>query len=384
MQILILYTGYLLRSRGTPERIIQIADGLAGLGARVKLSGGFWHHLKDLHPNLQVINMPNRLLKLRRFFGWIVKLIAGGLSQKYDVVQIVSFPFTRTLVLLLLLRPVSKRSIIVFHDRWFTEDPRKSIGGRFQLFIQRLLLKLCRASITVGQIYKDWYEELHGAVARDRMVVIPNGVPELDIQEDVDNSALRNRYGLEPDAFIALFFGTMDFKPNLEAAKYLYKISHSISKEFKKTTGRRLIFVVAGRGSKALLPKTDWYRPLGFVEKLGDLFALPDTIVLPHLPNLGGTHVKTIYSFQSGKPVVATENAVRGMPHVYPQKHFLLFGSDDPTTLLKALIELLRSSELKRRLVNNAQRYAQKYTWTNIAALHMKLYEKLESIQTND
>ena len=379
MNIIILYTGYLLRSRGTPERIIQIADGLASLGARVILSGGIWHHLKGLHPNLRVMEMPNRLLKLPSFFGWIAKLIAGGLSRKYDVVQIESFPFTRTLVLLLLLRPFSKKSIIVFHDRWFTDNPRESLKGRIQLFLQRILFSICRASIAVGQIYKDWYEELHGEVVRDKMVVIPNGVPELDIQEDVDHSALRKQYGLEQGAFIALFFGTMDFKPNLEAAQYLYKISHSISKQFEKATGKKLIFIVAGRGSKALLPKTDWYRPLGFVEKLDDLYSLPDTIVIPHLPTLGGTHVKTIYSFQSGKPVVATENAVRGMPYVYPQKHFLLFDSDNPNTLLEALIELFHNSRLKRKLVNNAQRYAQRFSWKNIASLHLKLYEKLES-----
>jgi glycosyltransferase involved in cell wall biosynthesis len=239
------------------------------------------------------------------------------------------------------------------------------------------LFKICHGSIAVGKIYKDWYEELHGAVVRNRMVVIPNGVPEVDIPEDIDYLELRKKQGLEPDAFIALFFGTMDFAPNLEAAKYLYEISQPISKQFEKKTGKKLIFAVAGRGSKALLPRADWYRPIGFVEKLSDLYSLPDAIVIPHLPTLGGTHVKTIYSFQSGKPVIATDNAVRGMPHVYPQKHFLIFDSDHPDTLLTALIDLYNNSELGKRLAKNGQRYAQKYSWKSISSLHMKLYEKL-------
>jgi glycosyltransferase involved in cell wall biosynthesis len=377
LRIAILFAYFISRRSGSEERVLQIAKGLADQGAEVTLSGVVnpGEGVQGLS-KLKVIAIPNSLLGLSIFFTWIVKLLANGLTKKYDVVQIECFSSPRSLVLFFLLRPFSRKFVIVFHDKWFKQDPRRNVIGRMQLFTQRILLTVFNASITPGLSVKKWFEELHGELVHNKMVVIPNGVPLLEIKENIDPMHLRETYGLKSDTFVALFFGLMTFKPNYEAALRLYDISNSISSEFEKISGRKLIFIVAGIGSKNL-PRTKCFIPLGFVEKFDDLLSLPDIIVLPHPSSYSGPHVKAMYSFLSRKPVVATENAVKDLPHVFPRKHFMPFNIDEPDTLLKAITDLYYTKKLREDIALNAYQYARKYSWEYVSSLHLKLYEKI-------
>jgi glycosyltransferase involved in cell wall biosynthesis len=378
MHVAFLFAGPISGEYGTAERVAQIAKGLADQGCQVTLSGLMGHRLKASNlANLRVVIMPNRILEFPRVYCWFAQIIAGGLSQKYDIVQMESFSFLRTLGLFLLLKPFSKKFVIVFNDKWFDRDPRKTIIGRIQVNFQRILLTLFDASITPGSSVKKWFEELQGDLASG-MLVIPNGVPKHTITKKIDGSQLREKYKIDSSAFVALFFGSMTFKPNYEAAFYLYGLSDSTSKEFESNTGRKLIFTVAGMGSETL-PRTERFIPLGFVNELDEMLSLPDVIVFPHLPSYSGPHVKTIYAFLSRKPVIASEDAVKDMPYVTPGKQFLPFDVNEPSTLLKALTELCRNKELARRLAINAYMYSRRFSWENISSMHLKLYQKLIS-----
>ncbi|MEM2145863.1 MAG: glycosyltransferase family 4 protein [Candidatus Jordarchaeaceae archaeon] len=377
MRILILYAGFLTRVGGTSERVFQVAKGLADQGVRVILSGDVNCNMeKQGLGSLHIVAMPNTILKFPSVIAWIMQLFSNGLIFKYDVIQVESFSFLRTLMLFLLMRPFGRRFLIVFHDKWFKEDPRKSITGKIQLFIQRILLNVFDAAITPGLSVKKWFEELHGKSLLKKMVVIPNGAPDLEIKSSADYLHLRKKYRLEPNAFLALYFGSMLFKPNYETALLLYKISNYVSNKFEKINGKRLAFIVAGMGSETL-PKSRCFIPLGFVKDLEELLSLPDVIVLPHTPSYSGPHVKTIYAFLSKKPVLATEDAVKDMPFVVPGKHFLLFDVNEPDTLVDALTNIYSNVELKRNLTFNAYLYSKKFSWKYISLLHLKLYYKI-------
>ena len=187
---------------------------------------------------------------------------------------------------------------------------------------------------------------------------------------------LREEYKIDPNAFLALFFGLMGFKPNYEAALYLYDISKCTCKNSKKKTGTKLIFIIAGKGSE-VLPKSDYYIPLGFVKELDELLSLPDVIVLPHLPSFSGPHVKTTYAFLSKKPVIATEDAVKDMPGLTPREQYLPFELKNPDTLLVCLSDLYYDKHLASALTLKAFLNVQKFSWRAISIMHIKLYEQL-------
>jgi glycosyltransferase involved in cell wall biosynthesis len=351
--IILKAVGTISRMGGTSERVLQIANELADQGIEVSLSGAMETDLEALnHAHLKLIAKPDRIIRFPGVLMWAIKLLVEG--SRADIVQIesldfdtfknYSFSFISCMALFLLLRPYGVIFLIVFHEKCCIQDPRKSVGGKLNLFLQRILLTLFDASITPGFSIKKWFEELHGKLGK-KMVVIPNGAPNIDIGGALDNLRLREKYKVDSNAFIALFFGSMDFKPNYEAALGLYNISNLISQKFEEKAGKNLVFVVAGKKSE-ILPKSKCYIPLGFVDKLDELLALPDVIILPHLPSTSGPHVKTIYAFLSKKPVVATDDAVKDMPGVTPREHFLPFDIENPVTLLGCLAELYNNKHL--------------------------------------
>jgi hypothetical protein len=376
MRVAILYAGSISRGYGTSERVLQIADGLANLGAEVIFSGVIEDQLEASDSkDLQIISMPNRILKLPLIFKWIGILFSSGLTRKYDITQIESFSIPRSLALFLLMRPLTKKIVIVFHDKCYEDDPRKTAVGRLNLVLQRMLLTIFDASITPGLSVKKWFEELHDGFA-NKMVVIPNGSPDLNVKGDSDVPNLRKKYKIDPNAFVALFFGSMDFKPNHSAALYLYGISEFVSKNFENGTNKKLVFIVAGLGSEAL-PRTQYFVPLGFVNELNELFNLPDVIILPHTSSYSGPHVKTIYAFLSKKPVIASEDAVKDMPQVTAGKHFLQLYVNEPNSLLDSISKVYCDKEYGNLLASNASLYSKNFSWKYVSSVHLKFYEKL-------
>jgi glycosyltransferase involved in cell wall biosynthesis len=378
LHIAILFSSDIHRGFGTSERIYQIAKELSAQGFQLTLGAArFWEKLAESQ-NPTVIAMSRGRITILHMFIWLVKIGMRGLICRYDIVQIEASS-TKSLALFLLIHPFGRRFIIVFHDKEFTEnDSPRNLIGRLRLVAQRIAITLFDASITPGLTVKRFLEEQHGPIVNKKVFVIPNGIPDFTIRENIDSLEVRRKYGLDQDTFIALFFGTMTFEPNYEAALYLHRVSYSLSSEFEKISGRKLIFVIAGIGSEKL-PKTEHFLPIGFVEELDELLTLPDVIVLPHTPSYSGPHVKTMYAFLSAKPVVASEDAVKDMSYVAPKKHFLLFDITKPNTLLEALLDLCFDRQLRRNLALNAYVDSQKFTWAYATSLHIKLYRKLLS-----
>jgi glycosyltransferase involved in cell wall biosynthesis len=377
LNVLIVHFGTASDIGGTDERVFQIANELAKQGVEVTLSAEKVLRSDNvIDGRLHFIEPTKKKLSFYDNLRWYVKLISSSLKERYDVVQIESCSFKRTLALFFLLRPLSRRLVVVFHDKFFQDDPQTSIKGRMDLFILQLLLCLCDASITPGLEVKKYFETLQGDLAKKKMLVIPNGAPTFAPKENINIKNLRRIYGLPSDAFVALFFGSMTFKPNFEAAMHLYNQSDYLVTEFEKQTGKKLIFAIAGVGSEGL-PRTENYLPLGFVKDFGDLLSLPDLIVLPHDSCYSGPHVKTIYAFLSKKPVVATEDAVKDMPHIVANHHFLQFDVSRPENLLFCLRKLYSDKKLGEYLAFNAYNYTQQYSWKQMAANHRRLYKAL-------
>ena len=65
------------------------------------------------------------------------------------------------------------------------EDPRRSLIGRASAFCQRKTIELSHGSIAPGDIMKEWFYNRHGEPVRRKLVVIPNGVRDLDVEREM-------------------------------------------------------------------------------------------------------------------------------------------------------------------------------------------------------
>ena len=172
----------------------------------------------------------------------------------------------------------------------------------------------------------------------------------------------------------------MNYQPNYESALALSHLSPEVSETFLESTGRRLVFLVAGAGSERL-PHSECFEPLGFLEDLGEMYSLTDYIVLAHTQTGSGPQVKTLYSFLSAVPVLATSEAVMDIPAVWEGVHYAAFSMEDPKSLSSALLDLFAHPESARKLVSNAGTYLRNYTWRHIASQYLDLYRRVLAYQ---
>jgi glycosyltransferase involved in cell wall biosynthesis len=375
LSVAIIYSGLLARVNGTSERVLQIAENLSNEGAQVTLSGFVEDDSKATGlSDTRIILIPSKKTRFLGIIKWFIKMVESIPNGKYDVVQIESFPFFRTLILFLMFQPFSKKFVIVHHDNLFKTDPRNTIRGYFQISLQKLLFVLFDAVITPGKTAKTWFVGFHGKIAENKIVVIPNGTPRLI--KKYDKTYLIKKYRLPGNSLSVLFFGSMKFEPNFASAMRLYEISEHVSISFEKINGVRINFFVAGFGSETL-PKSEFFTPLGFIKDLNEMLSISDVVVLPQTISHSGPHVKTLYAFLSGIPVVATLDAVKDLQSVTNNNHFLLFSLNEPESLIQALTSLYKDKLLGQRISDNALHYAERYSWSNIAKLHLILYRKL-------
>ena len=376
LHIAIIYSSDIRSGIGSSERVYEVAKELSNRNFQVTLGVARFLEKSVKNQNLTVITMSSGRITIFHVLIWLAKMTIRGLIRRYDIVQMEASS-TKSLAVFIFLRLSCKRLIIVFHDKEFPEnDSPKNLVGRLRLVAQRIAIALFDASVTPGLSVEKFLKKQHGAAVNKKFFVIPSAVPKFKIRQNIDSLEVRRKYGLAQSTFIAVFFGTLTFEPNYEAALYLHKVSHYLSNEFEKITGVRLVFAVAGLGSEKL-PRTEHFVPIGFVEELDELLTLPDVIVLPHFPSYTGTHIKTLYSFLSGKPVIASEDAVKDVGCFAPKKHFLLFDIAEPNTLLNALLELYFNRPLGRNLALNAYIESQKFTWAHATSLYVKLYRML-------
>jgi hypothetical protein len=377
VRIAILYQGIITDDNGTSERVYQIAKYLTDYKVNVTVAARLSSNMSKLDiSHLTIIPIPHKIAELVGVLNWLSMLLSRGLTRRYDIIQIECFSLLRSLLLILLSQVISRRVIIVFHDKLFKSDPRKSVVGRLQLFLQRILLTICDISITPGATVKHWFEKLNGQIVSAKMVVIPNGTPENDVQFNADSNHIRERLKIPRNSFIALFFGSMAFDPNYDTAVLLKNMSEIVAHDFQDAIGKNLIFVVAGKGSEKL-QKGKHFLPVGYISQLSDLLSIPDVVVLPHLPSYSGPHVKTSYAFQSGKPLAATEDAVKDMPNVISGEHFLMFDASEPSTLSSILVRLYCDETLRNKIIKNAYFYSKKNSWKKIAYLHLSVYMRI-------
>jgi glycosyltransferase involved in cell wall biosynthesis len=113
------------------------------------------------------------------------------------------------------------------------------------------------------------------------------------------------------EAGLAVFFGSLWYEPNADAAKYLVDLA-------RRWNGQHVDarLVVAGRGAdealRAAAETTPGMELLGFVPDLGGLLRRAAVILLP-LSWGAGTKIKTLEAMAAGKPILTTPAGAEGL-----------------------------------------------------------------------
>lgn len=175
------------------------------------------------------------------------------------------------------------------------------------------------------------------------IVTVPNAVHAVELQK-------------VPAESTVLFLGSLNYKPNAEAARFL--LEEIWPRVYGEMPGARLI--IAGNcpeiieGLNERIPGVEF---TGFVSDLRGLYARTRVVCAPILSG-AGTRVKIIEAAMYGKPTVATRIGAEGLE--FRDGHELLLR-DDPRSFAKACVELLTNDSLCERLGLAAHEAAVRY-----------------------
>ena len=188
----------------------------------------------------------------------------------------------------------------------------------------------------------------------DRVVpVIPNGV---------DLEFFRRAPLSEATPGQIVFVGAMRYRPNADGAIFFVEqIFPLIRKELPEAS-----FAIVGADPPPAVRELDRVPGVtvtGTVSDVRPWLRAAQIVVVP-LRNGGGTRIKILEAFGSGRPVVSTQAGAEGL-EVSGESQLLL--ADDPEAFARAVIQLANREELRSRLTDAAYDLVRRrYQWSAI------------------
>jgi glycosyltransferase involved in cell wall biosynthesis len=107
---------------------------------------------------------------------------------------------------------------------------------------------------------------------------------------------------------------------------------------------------------------------VGPVPEMAPYFARAHAVVVPILTG-AGIRVKIVEAMAAGRAVVTTSLGWEGLPHVHPDRHFLV--ADDPRGFAAAAVRLLQEPNTRHRIAAEARSLAERhYDWRGLGDQH--------------
>lgn len=199
---------------------------------------------------------------------------------------------------------------------------------------------------------------------RGRYQVVPNAI---------DPDAYPRRQGW-PARPAVLFTGTLDYRPNADAARWLLD---AIMPTVWDSVPETRVFVV-GRGPAPDLVTRGQHDAriavTGAVETVDPYWARSTVYVLP-VRGGGGTRFKALEAMAAGLPIASTPLGMEGIA-AEDGAHYL--AGESARVLAAAIVRLLEDQALRERLTAAAERLVrEQYDWRVVAPRLLDVYREL-------
>ncbi len=178
---------------------------------------------------------------------------------------------------------------------------------------------------------------------------------------------------LEAEGHHVVFTGSMDWLPNVDAIQFFVKdVLPLIRRELDVT------FWIVGRDPSRAIRRLGEANPrvkvTGTVEDVRPYIDRASVYVVP-LRIGGGTRIKIFEAMAMGKPVVSTRVGAEGLPVTHGTDIIL---ADDPASIARETIALLRDASARQRIGHAARRLVvENYTWDAAARRFSDICEEV-------
>jgi len=236
--------------------------------------------------------------------------------------------------------------------RDFPVDIRKR-----QFVFEQMIVKLS-SMIIVPSIELKGYLRNKYRLNPDKIAIVKNGVDRSQFFPGPPDGRLRKTLNLD-DAYLVVFTNPRlpTFPSNDLALQYLFDMIPEIEKNVP-----RIKFLILGGGAKPKGP-SDNIIYTGYVDDLSSYINIADVCIAPFPPGAvcGGTRTKICEFLACGKPIIATEEGMRGFDDAVPEEHFFLAKSRED--FVQNVAECFFSPEKGMRVGQNARTLSERYDW---------------------
>jgi glycosyltransferase involved in cell wall biosynthesis len=301
------------------------------------------------------------------------------------------------LLLLLLLRLLSKTIVITMHEVIRPEGLRKEFFqnhrlGKRMVFIKRTYIKLYNKLVCILAARVIVHSCMAKAILVNgynvnpaKVVIIHHGVDQVECGpregEVMGKPDLKNNFEI-------LIFGHIRREKGIE---YAISAMPEILSEIHSC-----ILTVAGLYDDEISPESKGYLDelivLAGKLKLGDhvrfrtnvcedeaknLFQEADVVVFPYVEdNIIATSGPVLMALSFGKPIIAT-GLRRFKGYLKDGENALIIPPANSSSLAKAVISVLNDNELRSKLSRNSRKSADSLSWGEAAKKTLSLYNKL-------
>jgi len=309
---------------------------------------------RDIRPHRDLVG----LLRLKRHFD----------SEHYDIVH--THTSKAGFVGRIAAYLAGVRAVIHTAHGFSFHEGTRGLALLFQVFLERIAGVCCHRIATVSEFHRDWARRLKFARV-DKIVSVPNGVPDPGLPSAMPRSSVRIELGLDTGDVLVLSAS------RLAAGKGLEHLVESAALLVEQ--GRRnVLFAVAGSGPfegtlRSLVEERGLeatVRILGFRSDISDLLAAADIVVLPS--EREGLSIALLEGLAAGKAMVLSSigsnlEAASGVAE------FASYG--DVTGLAERIERLASDGDRRRELGERArQRYKDRYTEERMVRSYLSLY----------
>ncbi len=303
-------------------------------------------------------------------------LIAMLGRAHYDVVQVAGIEMARYVPM---IRETAPSTRVIFDDhnaeyllqgRAAAVDAHHPLSWPKALYsliqwhrLRRYEARVCQEADAVLAVSADDAKALRSLDGTAPISVVPNGV---------DTEYFRPNLHTSPEPAALLFTGTMDFRPNVDAVRWLVT---EVLPLLEKTRPDVRLYVV-GRSPAPAVQRlaSDKVTVTGAVEDVRPYFARASLFVVPMRMG-GGVRLKILETLAMGLPVVSTSMGAEGTGLSHGKE---LLIADTAEQFAGAVTRLLGDSALRTRLAQAGRQTAcERFDWGRIAPRLLDVYSSI-------
>jgi glycosyltransferase involved in cell wall biosynthesis len=256
--------------------------------------------------------------------------------------------------------------------------------GRLELLerYERLNLDAAARIFVVSEVERRNLEAR--GVAGEKIVVNPNGVDVERFRPGVGGAEARRELGIRDDEVVAGFVGTFGPWHGVEKLAEAIKLI-DVSRFLLVGSGSLRVEVEKRLEAEVAAGRVIFTGAVGH-ERVPGLLDACDILVAPHVPLADGSEffgspTKIFEYMAMGKGIVASRLGQIGEVLV-DEETALLVEPGNVEELRRAILRLVESEDLRRRLGTNARNVAEKeHTWMHNARRVLQAYQSLTGLQ---